>query len=148
MSLDPRHLACVGVSVINIFSLWIDDSRRGSHGYTVVVPCQWCITRCMLSVSSESVDWNDRKSQEGDAAVRNHVPLGSEGSSCCRHYFHRTWRVSKVSGDFCIKGYCTQHPHLSGKRASWWQMCTKCDRLLNHIVLRPLKVSQMGYCNV
>lgn len=71
MSLDPRHLACGGVSVINIFSFGIYDGRGGSHGNTVVVPCQWFITLCMLPVSSERVDWNDRNYLECGAAIRS-----------------------------------------------------------------------------
>lgn len=72
MSFDPGHLACSCVSVINILSFGIYDSRGGSHGNTVVVwLCQWLITLCMLPVPSESVDWNDRKSQECGAAIRN-----------------------------------------------------------------------------
>lgn len=71
MSLDPRHLACGGVSVINIFSFGMYDSRRGSHGNTVVFPCQWFITLYMLPVSSMSVDWTGRKSQGHGVAKRN-----------------------------------------------------------------------------
>lgn len=71
MSLDPRHLACVGVSDINIFSFGMYDSRGGSHGNTIVVQCQWCMTLCMWPLSSESVDWKDKKSQECGAVIRN-----------------------------------------------------------------------------
>lgn len=109
MSLDLRHLACGGVSVINIFSFGMYDSRGRSHGNTVVVQCQWFMTLCMLPSSSESVDWNDRRSQECGLAIRNQA-----SPSWLKHIKQFLLLFSAILKgqqsmlvDFCVGGYLT-----------------------------------------
>lgn len=98
MSLDPRHLACGGVSVINIFSFGIYDTRGGipwihSCGAmpvvynTLHVAC--VIWKCWLEWQGKSRGWCSSKKSE-------QVPLGSDVSSCFCHCFQRTLRVSRV----------------------------------------------------
>lgn len=87
----------VVVSVLLIFSFGMYDSRRRSHGNTVVVPCQWFITLYMLPVSSESVDWTDRKSQEYGGAQRNQsCPSWLRGIKLLLSLVSNTLRVSRV----------------------------------------------------
>lgn len=107
MSLDTRHLACGGVSVINIFSFGMYDSRGGSHGNTVVVPCQGFITLCMLPVSSESVDWNDRKSQEcGVATTNQSSPSWLRSIKLLLSPFSENLKGQQsMLVDFCVEGF-------------------------------------------
>lgn len=109
MSFDPRHLACGCVSVINIFLFGTYDSQGGSLGNTVVVPWQWFITLCMLPVSSESVDWNDRESQECGIAIRNQSsPSRLRSIKLLLSLFSENLKGQQsVLVDFCVGGYLT-----------------------------------------
>ena len=109
MSLDPEHLVCVGVSVINIFSFGMYEGRGGSHGNTVVLPCQWFITLCMLPVSSESVDWNDRKSQECGVAKGNQrsLPWLRDIKMLLSLFSENPKGQQSMLGDFFVERYLT-----------------------------------------
>lgn len=57
----------VWVSLVLIYSLWGCMTAEGEAMETQLC----CITLCMLPMSSECVDWNDRESQECVVAIRN-----------------------------------------------------------------------------
>lgn len=80
------------------------------NGNTVVVwLCQWFITLCMLPVPSESVDWNDRKSQECGAAISNQSsPSWPRSIKLLLSLFSENLKGQhRVLVDFCVRGYLT-----------------------------------------
>ncbi len=96
MLLIYSHLGCM-------------TAEGGSHGNTLVVPCQWFITLCMMPVSSESVDWKDRKSQECAVAIRNqNSPSWLRGIKLLLSLFSENLKGQRSAlVDFCVGGYLT-----------------------------------------
>lgn len=72
------------------------DSREGPHGNTAVVTHHWFITLCMLGISSESVDWNDRKSQERVVAIAASLSAQMYQTAFVTFATMRCLRVSRV----------------------------------------------------
>lgn len=131
MNLDPRHLACGGVGVINIFSFGMYDSRGGSHGSTTAVPCQRFITLCMLPASCESVDWNDRGSQECVVAIRDQSsPQWLRNIKLLLSLFSEKLKGQQSMLEDLSWGRIWPNITACLENESWWQICTKCDRLL------------------